>query len=40
MSHVGSEFGMLMMVGIGSRVYVPCGLAFDFETEGGVCRVT
>jgi len=31
---------VLVKVGIGSRLYVPYGLAFDFETNCRVCRVT
>jgi len=29
-----------MKFGIGSRLYVPYGLAFDFKTNCRVCRVT
>ena len=31
---------MLVKVGIGSRLHVPYGLAFDFKTNFRVCCVT
>jgi hypothetical protein len=38
-SHIGRKFGVLLVVGIGSGVYVPCCLACEFETKRCAYRV-
>ena len=39
-SHIGRRFGVLLLVGTGSGLYVPCCLACEFETKRWACHVT